>query len=55
MLVITDGKPSFNFQTDKAVKETKGRARVVMVQVKQFAAKDAGWFLLKGLIGGLGP
>eukprot|EP00747_Dinoflagellata_sp_TGD_P133947 gnl/TRDRNA2_/TRDRNA2_175267_c2_seq5.p1 gnl/TRDRNA2_/TRDRNA2_175267_c2~~gnl/TRDRNA2_/TRDRNA2_175267_c2_seq5.p1 ORF type:complete len:987 (-),score=240.73 gnl/TRDRNA2_/TRDRNA2_175267_c2_seq5:55-3015(-) len=40
VLLITDGKPSFNFQTDKAVKETKGRARVVIVQVKQFAAKE---------------
>eukprot|EP00747_Dinoflagellata_sp_TGD_P133913 gnl/TRDRNA2_/TRDRNA2_175267_c2_seq19.p1 gnl/TRDRNA2_/TRDRNA2_175267_c2~~gnl/TRDRNA2_/TRDRNA2_175267_c2_seq19.p1 ORF type:complete len:994 (-),score=222.84 gnl/TRDRNA2_/TRDRNA2_175267_c2_seq19:134-3115(-) len=40
VLLITDGKPSFNFQTDKAVKETKGRARVIIVQVKQFAAKE---------------
>eukprot|EP00747_Dinoflagellata_sp_TGD_P133940 gnl/TRDRNA2_/TRDRNA2_175267_c2_seq43.p1 gnl/TRDRNA2_/TRDRNA2_175267_c2~~gnl/TRDRNA2_/TRDRNA2_175267_c2_seq43.p1 ORF type:complete len:740 (-),score=168.41 gnl/TRDRNA2_/TRDRNA2_175267_c2_seq43:55-2226(-) len=40
VLLITDGKPSFSFQTDKAVKETKGRARVVIVQVKQFAAKE---------------
>eukprot|EP00747_Dinoflagellata_sp_TGD_P133964 gnl/TRDRNA2_/TRDRNA2_175267_c2_seq65.p1 gnl/TRDRNA2_/TRDRNA2_175267_c2~~gnl/TRDRNA2_/TRDRNA2_175267_c2_seq65.p1 ORF type:complete len:986 (-),score=229.29 gnl/TRDRNA2_/TRDRNA2_175267_c2_seq65:198-3155(-) len=40
VLLVTDGKPSFSFQTDKAVKETKGRARVVIVQVKQFAAQE---------------
>eukprot|EP00747_Dinoflagellata_sp_TGD_P134284 gnl/TRDRNA2_/TRDRNA2_175299_c6_seq25.p1 gnl/TRDRNA2_/TRDRNA2_175299_c6~~gnl/TRDRNA2_/TRDRNA2_175299_c6_seq25.p1 ORF type:complete len:1007 (+),score=247.69 gnl/TRDRNA2_/TRDRNA2_175299_c6_seq25:82-3102(+) len=40
VLMITDGKPSFSFQTDKAVKEAKGRSRIVIVQVKQFAAQD---------------
>merc|ERR1719482_1236324 len=39
-LMITDGKPSFIFQTDKAVKSYKGRGRVVIVQVKQYAAKE---------------
>eukprot|EP00747_Dinoflagellata_sp_TGD_P133975 gnl/TRDRNA2_/TRDRNA2_175267_c4_seq1.p1 gnl/TRDRNA2_/TRDRNA2_175267_c4~~gnl/TRDRNA2_/TRDRNA2_175267_c4_seq1.p1 ORF type:complete len:236 (-),score=50.03 gnl/TRDRNA2_/TRDRNA2_175267_c4_seq1:91-696(-) len=39
-LMITDGKPSFIFQTDKAVQTYKGRGRVVIVQVKQYAAKE---------------
>eukprot|EP00747_Dinoflagellata_sp_TGD_P155965 gnl/TRDRNA2_/TRDRNA2_177627_c6_seq2.p1 gnl/TRDRNA2_/TRDRNA2_177627_c6~~gnl/TRDRNA2_/TRDRNA2_177627_c6_seq2.p1 ORF type:complete len:986 (+),score=245.05 gnl/TRDRNA2_/TRDRNA2_177627_c6_seq2:181-3138(+) len=39
-LMITDGKPSFIFQTDKAVATYKGRGRVVIVQVKQYASKD---------------
>ncbi len=39
-LLITDGKPSFNFQTDKAVKELKGRARIVIAQVKNFAPQE---------------
>merc|ERR550514_1061606 len=38
LLMITDGKPSFKFQTDKSVKKFKGRGRVVIVQVKQYAA-----------------
>eukprot|EP00747_Dinoflagellata_sp_TGD_P133924 gnl/TRDRNA2_/TRDRNA2_175267_c2_seq29.p1 gnl/TRDRNA2_/TRDRNA2_175267_c2~~gnl/TRDRNA2_/TRDRNA2_175267_c2_seq29.p1 ORF type:complete len:646 (-),score=175.60 gnl/TRDRNA2_/TRDRNA2_175267_c2_seq29:60-1721(-) len=40
LLLITDGKPSFKFQTDKAVKSFKGRGKVVIVQVKQFASED---------------
>merc|ERR1719393_490785 len=39
-LMITDGKPSFIFQTDKAVAAFKGRGRSVIVQVKQYASKD---------------
>jgi uncharacterized protein YegL len=39
-LMITDGKPSFIFQTDKAVASFKGRGRAVIVQVKQYAAKE---------------
>merc|ERR1719161_3256504 len=40
MLMITDGKPSFIYQTDKAVDKLKGRAKVVIVQVKQYAPDD---------------
>merc|ERR1719443_859506 len=40
LVLITDGKPSFTFATDKAVKSFKGRGRAVIVQVKQYASKD---------------
>merc|ERR1719163_1996535 len=40
MLLITDGKPSFKFQTHKAVKELKGRAKVSIVQVKSHPEED---------------
>jgi uncharacterized protein YegL len=40
LLMITDGKPSFTFQTDKAVAAFKGRGKVVIVQVKNFASKE---------------
>merc|ERR1719453_1014671 len=40
LLMITDGKPSFKFQTDKAVALFKGRGKVVIVHVKNFASKE---------------
>eukprot|EP00747_Dinoflagellata_sp_TGD_P154141 gnl/TRDRNA2_/TRDRNA2_177468_c6_seq6.p1 gnl/TRDRNA2_/TRDRNA2_177468_c6~~gnl/TRDRNA2_/TRDRNA2_177468_c6_seq6.p1 ORF type:complete len:667 (-),score=193.81 gnl/TRDRNA2_/TRDRNA2_177468_c6_seq6:222-2000(-) len=39
-VMITDGKPSFTFATDKAVKSYKGRGRSVIVQVKQYASTE---------------
>eukprot|EP00747_Dinoflagellata_sp_TGD_P133916 gnl/TRDRNA2_/TRDRNA2_175267_c2_seq21.p1 gnl/TRDRNA2_/TRDRNA2_175267_c2~~gnl/TRDRNA2_/TRDRNA2_175267_c2_seq21.p1 ORF type:complete len:643 (-),score=153.55 gnl/TRDRNA2_/TRDRNA2_175267_c2_seq21:55-1707(-) len=39
-VMITDGKPSFTFATDKAVKAYKGRGRAVIVQVKQYASTE---------------
>eukprot|EP00747_Dinoflagellata_sp_TGD_P036150 gnl/TRDRNA2_/TRDRNA2_138301_c1_seq1.p1 gnl/TRDRNA2_/TRDRNA2_138301_c1~~gnl/TRDRNA2_/TRDRNA2_138301_c1_seq1.p1 ORF type:complete len:680 (+),score=171.14 gnl/TRDRNA2_/TRDRNA2_138301_c1_seq1:2-2041(+) len=40
MLLITDGKPSFKFQTAKAVNDLKGRARVSIVQVKSYPSQE---------------
>merc|ERR1719454_2076266 len=39
-VMITDGKPSFTFATNKAVKSYKGRGRAVIVQVKQYASTE---------------
>jgi uncharacterized protein YegL len=39
-VMITDGKPSFTFATNKAVKAYKGRGRAVIVQVKQYASTE---------------
>jgi len=41
LLLITDGKPSFTFQTNKAVHTFKGRGRAVIVQVKNYASADS--------------
>jgi len=42
LLVISDGKPSFNFQTENAVAKARRKGvKVVMVVVKQFLKKES--------------
>lgn len=42
LLVISDGKPSFNFQTENAVANARRKGvKVVMVVVKQFLKKES--------------
>jgi len=40
LIMITDGKPSFQLQTGQALKELKQSVRVVMVHVKEFPSKQ---------------
>jgi uncharacterized protein YegL len=40
LIMITDGKPSFQLQTGQALKELKKAVRVVMVHIKEFPSKQ---------------
>eukprot|EP00747_Dinoflagellata_sp_TGD_P154132 gnl/TRDRNA2_/TRDRNA2_177468_c6_seq19.p1 gnl/TRDRNA2_/TRDRNA2_177468_c6~~gnl/TRDRNA2_/TRDRNA2_177468_c6_seq19.p1 ORF type:complete len:174 (-),score=35.22 gnl/TRDRNA2_/TRDRNA2_177468_c6_seq19:179-700(-) len=41
VLLISDGTPSFKFQTKKAVSELKARAKVTIVHVKSLPSKES--------------